>query len=557
MILGSKINFFQQGYKMRHSLRAILLGSVLLGTGALAPAIAAPVKQGGTMTIAFKDDVATLDPAIGYDWQNWALIKSMFNGLMDYVPGTTTLRPELAQSYTVSPDGTVYTFKLRPGVKFQNGRLMTASDVVYSINRAVDPKTQSPGQSFFSAIAGFDDFTNKKATSLSGVSAPDPETVVIKLTRPNASFLQVMALNFAFVVPKEEVEKPGNDFGKHPVGTGAFELKQWDLGQKLTLVRNPYYFEKGIPHLDKLVVEVGQEPLTALLRLQRGEVDALGDGIPPAKFEQVIHDPKMQPDIITGPRLATTYITMNTQIKPFDNKLVRLAVNYAIDKAHIVKLINGRATPADQVLPPGMPGYDTTFKGYSYDPAKAKALLTQAGFPNGFSTTLYANNTDPNPRIAQAIQQELAAVGITAELKTLSQDTVTTAAGTPNQVPMAWSGGMAWSDDFPDPTDFYVPILSCASAVQGGWNWAFYCNKALDKQADAADAMAAPAQAKQRLAAWQTIYRAVMADAPWVPVYNEKLYVLKTPRITGDKSLFVDPIYTPINYAYISTTDGK
>jgi oligopeptide transport system substrate-binding protein len=542
---------------MKTSLKALFTGTAMLGAMGLPQAHAQTPVQGGTMTVAFKDDVATLDPAIGYDWQNWALIKSIFNGLMDYVPGTTTLRPELAQSYTVSPDGTTYTFKMRPGVKFQNGRLLTADDVVYSITRAVDPKTQSPGQSFFSAIAGFDDFTTGKAKTLTGITAPDPATVVIKLSRPNASFLQVMALNFAFVVPKEEVEKPGNDFGKHPVGAGAFELKEWELGQKLVLVRNPYYFEKNIPHLDTLVVEVGQEPLTALLRLQSGEVDALGDGIPPAKFEQVMHDPNMQADIITGPRLATTYITMNTQIKPFDNKLVRLAVNYAIDKTHIVKLINGRATPADQILPPGMPGYDTTYKGYGYDPAKAKALLAKAGYPNGFSTVLYANNTDPNPRIAQAIQQELAVVGITVALKTQSQDTIITAAGTPNQAPMVWSGGMAWTDDFPDPTDFFVPILSCSSAVQGGWNWAFYCNKKLDAQAAAADAMADPKDAQKRLAAWKTIYRSVMADAPWVPVYNEKLYVLKSPRLAGNKNLFIDPIYTPINYAYVYTTDGK
>jgi oligopeptide transport system substrate-binding protein len=122
---------------------------------------------------------------------------------------------------------------------------------------------------------------------------------------------------------------------------------------------------------------------------------------------------------------------------------------------------------------------------------------------------------------------------------------------------MVWSGGMAWTDDFPDPTDFFVPILSCSSAVQGGWNWAFYCNKKLDAQAAAADAMADPKDAQKRLAAWKVIYRSVMADAPWVPVYNEKLYVLKSPRLAGNKNLFIDPIYTPINYAYVYTTDGK
>ena len=512
-------------------------------------------KQGGSMSIAFKDDIATLDPAIGYDWQNWALIKSMVNGLMDYEPGTTTLRPMLAESYKVAEDGLTYTFKIRSGVKFHNGRTMTADDIVYSIERVVDPKTQSPGQSFFGVIDGFDAFTSGKTGHLAGIHATNPSTVQIKLSHPSAPFLQVLALNFAFVVPKEAVEKP--DFGKHPVGTGAFKLKDWELGQRLTLVRNPDYFETGIPHLDQVVVEVGQEPLTAVLRLQNGQLDALGDGIPPAKFIEVMRNPRYKDNVITGPRLATTYVSMKTNQKPFDDKRVRRAINHAIDKTRIVRLINGRAEPANQILPPGMPGYDPAYKGYDYDPAKARALLKEAGHPDGFATTLLANNTDPNPRIVQAIQQDLAAVGIKAELTTLAQQNVIAAAGSPDQAPMVWSGGMAWSDDFPDPADFYTPILSCSSAVQGGWNWAWYCNKATDEQAVAADTIVDQAKTKERDAAWSKIYAQVMDDAPWAPVYNEKLYVMKSDRIAGPKVLFVDPIYTPINYAYIWAADAK
>ena len=540
--------------------RDLLAASTLAGIAAFsgaARAAAETPKQGGSMTIAFKDDIATLDPAIGYDWQNWAIIKSMFNGLMDYVPGTTRLRPMLAESYSVSPDGLTYTFKLRAGVKFHNGRTMTAHDIVYTLNRTCNPKTQSPGASFFGEIQGFDDFAHGKADHLAGVSAPDDGTVEIKLSHPSAPFLQILALNFAMVVPKEEVEKKGNDFGKHPVGTGAFKFKEWVLGQRVVVVRNPHYFEAGIPHLDQVVIQVGQEPLTALLRLEHGEVDALGDGIPPARFIQIMHDPKFKPNIVVGPRLATTYLTMKVNHPPFDDKRVRIAVNHAIDKKHIVRLINGRATPADQILPPGMPGYEPAYSGYDYDPAKAKALMKEAGHADGFSTTLYANNTDPNPRIAQAIQQDLAAIGIKADLKTLAQENVIAAAGSPNQGPLVWSGGMAWSDDFPDPSDFYTPILSCSSATQGGWNWSFYCRKDLDEQATAADAITDPAKQGERLAAWQKIYRAVMEDAPWVPIYNEKLYTMRATRLAGPDVLFVDPIYTPINYAYVWVTDGK
>ncbi|RUW17370.1 ABC transporter substrate-binding protein, partial [Mesorhizobium sp. M1A.F.Ca.IN.020.06.1.1] len=131
-------------------------------------------KQGGAITITYKDDVATLDPAIGYDWQNWSMIKSLFDGLMDYEPGTTKLKPDLAESYEISPDGKTFTFKLRHGVKFHNGREMTADDVKYSLDRVTNPKTQSPGAGFFGSIKGYDEVAAGKANSLSGVTAVDP-----------------------------------------------------------------------------------------------------------------------------------------------------------------------------------------------------------------------------------------------------------------------------------------------------------------------------------------------------------------------------------------------
>ncbi len=219
------------------------------------------------------------------------MIKSLFDGLMDYEPGTTTLRPELAESYEISPDGKTFTFKLRAGVKFHNGREMTADDVKYSLDRVTNPKTQSPGAGFFASIKGFDEVAGGKAESLEGVTVVDPSTIKFELSRPDATFLHVMAINFAHVVPKEEVDKYGADFGKNPVGTGAYKLAEWTLGQRLVFERNADYWHKGLPYLDKITFEIGQEPIVALLRLQKGEVDVPGDSIPPAKFQEVMADP--------------------------------------------------------------------------------------------------------------------------------------------------------------------------------------------------------------------------------------------------------------------------
>jgi oligopeptide transport system substrate-binding protein len=508
-------------------------------------------KAGGEIVITYKDDVATLDPAIGYDWQNWSMIKSLFDGLMDYEPGTTTLRPELAESYEISEDGQTFTFKLRSGVKFHNGREMTADDVKYSLERVVNPQTQSPGAGFFASIKGFDELSGGSATDLSGVTVVDPTTVKIELSRPDATFLHVMALNFAHVVPKEEVEKHGADFGKNPVGTGAYKMTDWTLGQRVVFEKNADYWNAGLPYLDKITFEVGQEPIVALLRLQNGEVDVPGDGIPPAKFQEVMADEAQKSRVVEGGQLHTGYITMNTNVAPFDNVKVRQAMNMAINKDRIVQLINNRAVPANQPLPPSMPGYVKDYKGYAYDVEGARKLLAEAGFADGFETELYAMNTDPNPRIAQAIQQDLAAIGVKASIQSLAQANVIAAGGEKEGAPMIWSGGMGWIADFPDPSNFYGPILGCGGAVPGGWNWSWYCNEDLDKKAAEADSITDPARAEERYKMWGEIYTAIMEDAPWVPVFNEQRFTMRSPRMAGADNLYVDPVHIPINYDYV------
>lgn len=512
-------------------------------------------KPGGEIIITYKDDVATLDPAIGYDWQNWSMIKSLFDGLMDYEPGTTVLKPDLAESYEISPDGQTFTFKLRKGVKFHNGREMTAEDVKYSLDRVTNPKTQSPGAGFFASIKGFEDVAGGKSETLSGITVVDPSTVKIELSRPDATFLHVMAINFAHVVPKEAVEQFGADFGKNPVGTGAYKMAEWTLGQRLVFEKNPDYWHKGLPYLNKITFEIGQEPIVALLRLQKGEIDVPGDGIPPAKFQEVMNDPEQKARVVVGGQLHTGYVTMNTTMAPFDNVKVRQAVNMAINKDRIVQLINNRAVPANQPLPPSMPAYDQAYKGYAYDVEKAKALLGEAGLADGFETELFAMNTDPNPRIAQAIQQDLAAIGIKANIQALAQANVIAAGGDKAGAPMIWSGGMAWIADFPDPSNFYGPILGCGGAVPGGWNWAWYCNADLDKKAAEADAIVDPAKAGDRLKLWSEIYAKVMEDAPWAPVFNEQRFTMRSPRMAGDDKLYVDPVHIPINYDHVYVND--
>lgn len=542
----------------RLMISASIAAMLAVGAAAFQGASAAEPKQGGAMTVTFHDDIPTLDPAIGYDWKNWSMIKSVFDGLLDYKPGTTEIVPDLAESYDVSADGLTYTFKLRHGVKFQNGREMKAADVKYSLERTCNPKTQSPGASYYASLKGYDDVAAGKTTDLSGVTTPDDYTVKIELSHPDATMLHLMALNFSYVVPKEEVDKYGADFGHHPVGTGAFTMTEWTPGQKIVFERNKDYYKAGIPYLDKITFELGQDPAVALTRMQKGEIDIPGDGIPPAKFVEVTKDASLKDQIIAADQLQTGYVAMNVNIKPFDNPAVRQAVNMAINKARIVKLINGRATVANQPLPPAMPGYEKDYQGYKYDVAKAKELMKQAGYADGVETDLYVMNTDPQPKIAQAIQADLKAIGIKANIKSQDMGTVIAAGGKKDGAPMIWSGGMAWIADFPDPSNFYTAILGCGGATDGGWNWSWYCNKALDDRASAANSITDPAKQAERNAEWGKIFEEVMKDAPWAPIFNEKAYVIHSKRIAGkDNSVFIDPIHIPVNYDVLFAKDAQ
>jgi oligopeptide transport system substrate-binding protein len=498
-----------------------------------APAEAQAPQHGGEITVVYKDDLATLDPAIGYDWTNWPAIKMVFDGLLDY-DETTNITPRLAAALPeVNEDATVYTFTLREGVQFQNGRALTADDVVYSLTRVLDPATQSPGAGFYVGIQGAQDFIDGKATAVSGIEAVDPATVKFTLNSPDVTFLNKLALNFAFIVPKEEVEKAGENFGHAPVGTGPFKLTEWQSGQYLVFERNPNYFYEGLPYLDKVRIEVGVEPDVALLRLERGEIQLMGDPPPGAEWTRISSDPAWANRIERQPQVSTIYIAINTTVPPFDNVQVRQALNYAIDKARIIQLLNGRGTVANQILPPLMPGYDPDYAGYSYDPDKAKELLAAAGFAGGFETTMECIAVDPQPKLCESFQQDLDKIGIKLTINALAAPIVIEDAGN-GKNPLTWSGGLGWIQDYPDPDDFYAPILGCDSNVAGGWNWPRYCNEDVHTQSQALLAMT---DRDARLEAYKPFFKTIMDEAVWVPVYNGEYTVAHSENLHGDPTL--------------------
>jgi oligopeptide transport system substrate-binding protein len=482
-----------------------------------------------TLIVDFKDDISHLDTGKCYDTECYPYMKIMYDRLVDYSGAGAKIIPDAAAAMPkVTNGGKTFTFTLRKNVKFWNGKLATSADWVYSFDRIINPKTQAGAASFWNNIVGAQAYAAGKAKTVSGIKAMGKWGLQIRLISPDASFMNVLAMPFGSVVDKAQILKYGKSYdAEHPMGTGPYMFQSHQLNQKLVLVKNPHYFGGNVGHIQKIEADFGIDTNTAFLRIKAGQADLDGDqpAIPSAEFTSVQQDPTWKKYVEKNPQVADFYIAMNTQMKYFSNKLVRQAVNMAINKPLLLRLIQNQGTVATTFLPPNMPGYKK-FDLYPYNPTKAKQLMAKAGYPNGFSTTFYSDDLSNDPRIAQAITPMLAQIGIKATLKVVNGNTWQQLVGTKGKVPITWT---AWFQDFPDPNDFVEPILSCASAVPGTFNEPWYCNPKVDTFAHKLKSMT---NQKQRLAQYWKLDKMIMEDAPVVPVYHPVLYQLRSKALT-------------------------
>ena len=521
------------------------------GGGSTSPAAtgtAQTPKRGGTLTLAYQSEPTTLDPAIAWNIIDWQIEHCVYESLYRFAakPGEagTQLVPAIAAGMPViSNGGKTYTIKLKQGVKFQPpvNREVTAADFKYTVERMMKLPL-APATYFYTSIVGAKAYQAGKASGIAGIKALDKYTLQVDLEAPDLSFLKAITMEFWDVVPKEWVQKWGNkQFGRHPLGTGPFMFESWTPGQQIVLKRNPNYRDPNRPYLDGLTFALSYSPQTAFLKLERGEVDVLGDELPGPDVQRVLADPNWKNNVFTQDKVAIHYLYMDVQMKPFDNLKVRQAFSWAIDRDKIVKLLGGQARALYQVYPPGMPGYQADKKWYGYDPAKAKQLLTEAGYPNGFSTTLYTDNVDPDPKLLQSVQADLKAIGVNASLKTVSNDTFYTLSSTPKSTP---AGSYLWAMDFPDPSDWIIPIFSKSNAVQGGANNSFWWSPTLEQMIKDAQAMTDPAA---RIAKYDDMQAYIMSQAPYVTIWSPVMTTMASKNVGG---FYLHPCYDydPVNY---------
>lgn len=507
-------------------------GTTSGNTGGNTTTTGTPVS-GGKITLDINDDLAHLDPALAYDQGSWDYTPQFYDQLVTYKPQSTDIVADLAKEWKVSDDGLTYTFTLRQDAKFWNGKAVTAQTFVDQFKRILNKSLNSPAVGFIDpAIMGADDFYTGKSKDLPGVIAQDDHTLVIKLTNPEPFFLKVLAMPFFSPVDVDYIKSIGGDkaFDHQPMGDGPFKFKSYENGKGMVMVKNTDYWNKDKPKLDEIDVNINHNQDASALSFEQGNTALMGDysqTIPAQSYVKWVTNPQYKDDIIKQPFLGVYYLGMNTQVKPFDSKQVRQAINMAIDKDTIVKLTNGRGVPTNQIIPPGMQGHEDSLPdavNYKFDSQKAKDLLAQAGYKNGFSVEMLVRNRQPLIGIAESIQSNLKAIGVTVTLREVGESDYLSKAESGKE-PMGIYG---WFADFPDPYDFLDVLLNSNQAPVN--NWADYKNPDVDKMLKQAATMK---EGPDRYQLYQQIQEKVLADAPWVPLYTPEGVYIHQPWVKG------------------------
>jgi peptide/nickel transport system substrate-binding protein len=479
--------------------------------------------QDNVLRILSNADIRTSDPHVAYETETWPTAALFYLGLVRWSDDSTEIIPALAESYSVSDDGLIYTFTLREGVKFSNGRDITSADVKWSFERMFRPETNSPTAYMFEAIAGVPEFREGSAADVSGIQIVDARTVTFTLQFPVWSLIQRFALPPGFIVPQEAVETAGENFARMPLGAGPFVLETWQSGVIISGARNPFYYEEGKPVFDRFEMQLGVEPSVGILRMEAGEADIALDFVPNSEYPRISSDPALAAQLLpTAGFPNIDYVVLNNAIAPFNNVDVRRAMSMAVDRERLVQILNGRAVPAAGPIPPSVQGNNAELAPMEYNPEGALELLASAGYPDGF-TAQFLVNTDPtNLSVVQALMADWEAVGIIMELTSVDNaQFLDILINQPDTLQVVMTN---WYLDYPDPSNIYEPLLQCG----GSYNWGQYCSDELDAQFIEANAIP-PGEA--RWAAFSSFEAALFDQMPNIFLNHQLNFYFTSARL--------------------------
>ncbi len=483
--------------KWRSSTASLFAASLLLGAAFIAQPAALASEQTVFM-LGKAGDPDNIDPAVTVTNDSFTVIFAAYERLVQYNKGSNEIVGALAESWKASPDARVWTFKIAKGHTFSDGTPVTPQAIKFSFERIVKV---AKGQL-------------KSFTQIKKIEIPDADTIQFTLENPSATFLSLLAGSGSSVVnPKVMEHEVNGDFGQayladHTMGSGAYQLTSWEKGQQIVLEPNPHW--KGKLALKKIIMRIIKDSSARRLQLEKGDLDLVED-LPSDQLASLQGVSGVK--VVDEPGFLVTYLYLNNTHKPLDNVKVRQAISYAMDYKGIIDgVLHGEARQMRGPVPYGMWSHDETLKQYSYDPAKAKQLLGEAGISKANLTYLYAK-TDPNwETIGLVLQQTLAPLGITLDLQ---ENDYPTMRGRIDKGDFDIAVGN-WSPDLSDPSEFVKWWYDSRYHGLSG-NRAFYTNAHVDQLIRSADVTA---DQTVREKAYKEVQKIVVHDAPYVLLFQ-------------------------------------
>jgi len=503
--------------RTRFALIAALLSLLALLTGCGHHHSVGSASGGNVLRVAMQTAPVTFDPAMCQDVETGQMLQQAYEGLVQYAPDNKVV-PCLAEKWDISPDGLTYTFHLRPA-KFQNGMLVTADDVAYSLLRALNPKLSSPvAPEYMGDIKGALDVYNGKAAALMGIKVVDPKTLAITITSPKAYWIDTLTYPTAWVECKAITQKEGTTAltdadAEAGAGTGAFRITRFVKDQEVDFDANPNYWG-GAPKVSGLAMPVILNAGTRHEEFAAGKIDLMR-GLQIGDLQTDKTDPPLKSQIKIWPRAGVYYFALNEAVyAPFKDRRVRAAFAYATDKRKISEVVTQGVYPAaPDLLPLGIPGSDPHFKDLPYDPAKAKTLLAAAGHANGAGLPpleIYTNEKNPlGQKTMDVLRQMYAQLGITVNERQMEFGSMIAAINKNAVVPSFVFG---WYADYLDPQDFYSLLLSSQSQE----NHTGYSDPQFDALCARADVERNPAK---RTALYRQAAQIAASAPPRIPLY--------------------------------------
>jgi glutathione transport system substrate-binding protein len=480
---------------MHKKLSRALAGAVLMG-------MSTALAHAASITIGIGGDCTTLDPQDANDTLSMSVQRLIMPGLFGF-DETMNVVPVLAEKYEVSDDAKTFTISLKKDIAFQDGTPFNADAVKLSFDRVINPENKLKRYTLFSNIKS--------------VEVVDPSTVKFDLKEPFASMINVLAHPSAGIISPAALAKYKGDIGSHPVGAGPFAFSEWQRGTKIELVRNEHYYKPGLPKLDGITLKPTPENGSRVALLLTGDAQFI---YPMAPEQMNLLASNDSVEAVAKPSVWARYLVMNTLKPPFDNQKVRQAINYALDKDAFTKIVfSGFAEPLTSIVASRVQFYQKQGP-WPYDPEKAKQLLAEAGFPQGFQTELWGSNSSTSVRGMEFLQQQLSKVGITVKVVPMEsgQRVEKMQNVTPETGEMSLSYG-GWSPSTGEADWGIRPLFATASQPPKSYNLGFYSNPKVDDLIK--QGLAVPDESK-RAEIYGEIQKTVWNDAPWAFLSSEQ-----------------------------------